>query len=298
MFGLDMTLKEKLILLAIVIVWGANFMVIRWGLEDMHPFTFIFLRFLFTGIPLVFFLKKPDVSLVYVGLYGLILGIGVWGLVFMAVFNGMPSGMTSLILQTSPFLTILIAIFVFKEALTKQQAVGIVIAFIGLLVVCLFKSDNFSLASLILVLLASTFMTLSQVIIKISKPQDVVSFTAWSSLFIPLPVLILAVVYTHFTPTEFSMLVQWPSLKSWMVVLFESFIITIICYSIFARLITKHGLAVVTPYTLLIPIGGLFFGWWVYDETLSQTEVIGSLFILLGLALLTIRFSGKIEKLS
>ena len=245
-----MNLKEKLVLLTIVLVWGANFMVIRWGLEDMHPFTFIFLRFLFTAIPLVFFLKKPDVSIGYVVLYGLALGIGVWGLVFLAVYQGMPSGMSSLILQTSPFLTILIALAVFKEVLTTQQAVGVFVAFIGLLIICLFKSDGFSITSLLLVLLASVFMTLSQVIIKLAKPKDVVSFTVWSSLFIPLPVLTLALLYANITATDLSVLMQWPSLKGWIVVLFEAFIITIVGYSIFNRLITKNGLAVVTPYTL------------------------------------------------
>ena len=288
-----MNLKEKLVLLTIVLVWGANFMVIRWGLEDMHPFTFIFLRFLFTAIPLVFFLKKPDIFIGYVVLYGLALGIGVWGLVFLAVYQGMPSGMSSLILQTSPFLTILIAVMVFKEALTAQQSVGVFIAFIGLFVICLFKSDDFSVTSLLLVLLASLFMTVSQVIIKIAKPKDVVSFTVWSSLFIPLPVLALALLYANITVTDFSLLMQWPSLKGWLVVLFEAFIITIVGYSIFNRLITKHGLAVVTPYTLLIPISGLFFGWWVYDETLSQIEVMGSLLILAGLTLLTLKFSRR-----
>ena len=245
-----MNLKEKLVLLTIVLVWGANFMVIRLGLEDMHPFTFIFLRFLFTAIPLVFFLKKPDVSIGYVVLYGLALGIGVWGLVFLAVYQGMPSGMSSLILQTSPFLTILIALAVFKEVLTTQQAVGVFVAFIGLLIICLFKSDGFSITSLLLVLLASVFMTLSQVIIKLAKPKDVVSFTVWSSLFIPLPVLALALLYANITATDLSVLMQWPSLKGWIVVLFEAFIITIVGYSIFNRLITKNGLAVVTPYTL------------------------------------------------
>ncbi|WP_019672515.1 EamA family transporter [Psychrobacter lutiphocae] len=149
-------------------------------------------------------------------------------------------------------------------------------------------------ASLLLVLLASVFMTLSNVIIKIVKPQDVVSFTVWSSLFIPLPVLALAIVTANLTEVDFSLFIQFPSFKSWMVVFFESFIITIIGYSIMARLITKHGLAVVTPYTLLIPIFGLFFGWLVYNETLSRIEIIGSVFIMVGLALLTIRFSRKI----
>ncbi|PNK59807.1 EamA family transporter [Psychrobacter sp. FDAARGOS_221] len=284
-----MTIKEQLLALAVVLVWGFNFVIIRWGLEDLHTMTFIMLRFLFTAIPMVFIIKKPDVPMRYVALYGLILGLGVWGLAYFAIAQGMPSGMSSLILQTSPFLTVLVALVFFKEHLTPRQIVGVMIAMLGLLVIFMFKSDNISLTGLLITLLASVFMTLSNVVIKITKPKNVVSFTVWASLFVPLPILIMSLIYAGMTDTPIYTYLQLPSLKSWGVILFQSLVITVAGYSIFAMLITKHGLAITTPYTLLIPIAGLFFGWLIYDEVLSPVEIMGSVLILVGLVVLTVR---------
>ena len=54
-----MNLKEHLLAIAVVLIWGFNFVVIRWGIEDVHPMTMTMLRFLLTAIPMVFFVKKP-----------------------------------------------------------------------------------------------------------------------------------------------------------------------------------------------------------------------------------------------
>ncbi len=288
-----MTIKEQLLALTVVLVWGFNFVIIRWGLEDLHTMTFIMLRFLFTAIPMVFFIKKPDVAMRFVALYGLILGLGVWGLVYLAVAQGMPAGMSSLIIQTSPFLTVLAAVLLFKEPLNAKQILGVVIALIGLMVIFVFKSDNIALMGLLITLLAAVFMTLSNVIIKRCKPKNTVSFTVWASLFVPLPVLLLSFVYAGMTDTPISTYLQLPNLKGWGVILFQSFIVTVAGYSIFATLITKHGLAITTPYTLLVPISSLFFGWVFYNEVLSAVEIAGSVLILVGLVLLTVKLSFR-----
>lgn len=48
--------------LAIVAVWGTNFVVIKIGLDDFPPFFFALLRFAFCAIPLVFFVRRPAVE--------------------------------------------------------------------------------------------------------------------------------------------------------------------------------------------------------------------------------------------
>lgn len=288
-----MTIKEHLLAIAVVLIWGFNFVVIRWGIEDVHPMTMTLLRFLLTAIPMVFLVKKPDIAMRYVITYGVLFGAGVWGLANLAIFLGTPAGMASLLLQMSPFLTVLAAVLVFKETLKTKQVVGIVIALLGFLAICLFKSDSLSYIGIGLMLLAATFWTLCNSIIKIAKPKDVVSFTVWSSLFVPVPILLLSVVYALFYGVEFSTLVQMPNLKGWISIVFQAFIVTLFGYAVWTRLISEHGLSKVTPYSLLVPISGLFFGWLLYGEVLSMIELIGSGLVLLGLILLTVNFTDR-----
>ena len=288
-----MIIKEHLLAIAVVLIWGFNFVVIRWGIEDVHPVTMTMLRFLLTAIPMVFFVKKPDVSMRYIFSYGIMFGIGVWGLANVAIFLGTPAGIASLLLQMSPFLTVLMAVFVFKETLKYKQWIGITVALLGFITICVFKSSNLSYLGMGLILLSAIFWTICNIIIKVAKPKDVLSFTVWSSLFVPLPIILISCVYALFSGADFNALVQIPIIKVWISIAFQAFIVTLLGYSIWTHLISKHGLVNVTPYSLLIPISGLFFAWLFYGEMLSKVELIGSGLVLLGLILLTMNFSTK-----
>lgn len=293
-----MKFKEHLLAVLVVLIWGFNFVVIRWGIEDLHPLTMTLLRFLLTAIPMIFFIKKPDVAMGYVLGYGVLFGAGVWGLVNWAVFIGMPAGLASLLLQLSPFLTVLVTVVVFKEKLRLTQIIGIAIAFVGFLTICVLKTNTadgntVSYVGMILMFLAALFWSICNVIIKIAKPKNVVSFTVWSSLFVPIPILVLTLLYGMLNETAMDALLQLPSIKGWVSVLFQAFITTLFGYSVWNRLIGRCGLAQVAPYSLLVPVSGLFFGWIVYDETLSLFELAGSLLVLLGLLLLTVSFTRK-----
>lgn len=287
-----MTIKEHILATLVVLIWGFNFVVIRWGVEDIHPMTMTLLRFVLTAFPMVFLVKKPDVAMRYVVFYGVMFGAGVWGLANLAVYLGTSAGMASLLLQLSPFLTVVVAVLVFKETLRRRQAIGIGIALIGFLAICVFKSDNLSGLGIALMLASAMFWTICNSIIKIAKPKNVVSFTVCSSLFIPLPILALSYIYAEFYNVSFESLIQLPSMKGWISIIFQSVIVTLFGYAVWTRLIGKHGLAIVTPYSLLVPISGLFFGWIFYDETLSNIELVGSVLVLIGLIMLTANFTS------
>ena len=288
-----MNLKEHLLAIAVVLIWGFNFVVIRWGIEDVHPMTMTMLRFLLTAIPMVFFVKKPDVPIRYVFSYGVIFGAGVWGLANLAIFLGTPVGIASLLLKMSPFSTVLAAVVIFKETLGVKQRVGIVIALIGFLAICIFKSNNLSYLGIGLMLLSAILWTICNIIIKVTKPKDVVSFTVWSSLFVPIPIILISYIYALFSGVDFNTLVQIPSIKGWISIGFQAVVVTLLGYAVWTHLISKHGLATVTPYSLLIPISGLFFAWLFYGETLSKVELGGSILILIGLMLLMVSFSYR-----
>ena len=57
-----MTIKEHLLALAVVLIWGFNFVVIRWGIEDVHPMTMTLLRFFIDGYSYGVFYKKAGYS--------------------------------------------------------------------------------------------------------------------------------------------------------------------------------------------------------------------------------------------
>ena len=56
------TPRAFLLALAVVAVWGTNFVVIRIGLDALPPLLFAALRFAAVVVPLIFFVKRPAVS--------------------------------------------------------------------------------------------------------------------------------------------------------------------------------------------------------------------------------------------
>ena len=58
-----LTWRDALLALAIVLVWGTNFVVIRLGLNALPPLFYATLRFVFVIVPAILFLPRPKVRL-------------------------------------------------------------------------------------------------------------------------------------------------------------------------------------------------------------------------------------------
>ena len=97
--------RDALLALAIVFVWGTNFVVIRLGLDALPPLFFATLRFLFVLLPAIFFLPRPKVSWSNLALYGVCIGLFQFGLLFIAMNGHIPPGLASLVIQMQVFFT-------------------------------------------------------------------------------------------------------------------------------------------------------------------------------------------------
>ena len=83
-----MPLSHLLLGLSVVVVWGTNFVVIKWGLGDFPPFLFAALRFIFSALPWVFFVRRPAVSWKRLAAAGIFTGVGQFDLLFWAMQHG------------------------------------------------------------------------------------------------------------------------------------------------------------------------------------------------------------------
>ena len=95
-----MSRRDILLLLAVAVVWGINFAVIKTGLRSVPPLFLVFLRYLFVIFPLVFFVKRPSVSWRAMAAYGLSIGVGQFSLLFYSIRIGMPAGLASVVMQS------------------------------------------------------------------------------------------------------------------------------------------------------------------------------------------------------
>ena len=52
-------------------------------------------------------------------------------------------------------------------------------------------------------------------------------------------------------------------------------IATVLAYSLWARLLKRHAAGRVAPFSLLVPVVGLYAAWLVFDERLAALQWLG-----------------------
>lgn len=286
-----MSAKDFSLIILVTALWGVNFSVIKLGLESLDPFTLAGIRFLLCAFPLVFFIKKPDVSMWYVALYGLTFGVGLWGLAYLGIYFGVSAGISSLVIQMSAFLTVAMGVAFFNEKVDLIKAVGFLVAFSGLFVILSLTDGSITLLGMFFVILGAIFWSFANVIIKKSKAKRVLSFLIWSSLFSPIPLFLLAyLVQGQNIFTDFVLNMDGKAIFS---ILFQVYPSTLFGYWIWNSCIDKYDMAKIAPLSLLIPIFGLLSSYLIFDEEMGSRKIIASSLIILGLVIST--FSSRIK---
>lgn len=81
--------RHVLLAVLVMVIWGANFVVIERGLDGVPPLVFVALRFLLIW-PLIPFVPRPQAPWLHVALVGLFLSVGQFGFLYSALAAGMP----------------------------------------------------------------------------------------------------------------------------------------------------------------------------------------------------------------
>ena len=93
--------RHLLLAVAVVAVWGTNFVVIKIALEQLPPLLLATLRFCLALVPAVFFLKRPAVPWRNLAAYGVLIGAGQFGLLFIAMNGYISPGLANALAHTT-----------------------------------------------------------------------------------------------------------------------------------------------------------------------------------------------------
>ncbi len=287
-----MNIKDFSLAVLITAIWGLNFSVLKIRLSSLDPFTLAGLRFLLCAFPLVFFIKKPDVSMRYVVAYGLIFGVGLWGMVSLGIHFGVSAGMASLVLQMSAFMTVVLGVILLKDELDRIKILGFIITIIGMGFIASVTDGSVTVFGLILILFGALAMSVTTIIVKISGTKRIFSFIIWSSLFSPIPLFVLA----YFTQGQnvFLDFVANIDDKAIFSILFQVYPTTLFGYWVWNSLVDKYQVSRVAPISLLVPIFGLLGSFLIFKEQIGIEKIIAGILIMTGLLMST--FSHKIKK--
>ncbi|MEO6607978.1 MAG: EamA family transporter [Aestuariivirga sp.] len=276
-------MKPLHILLAVVIaaVWGFNFVIIKVGVAEVPPFLLTGLRFLICAVPMVFFMARPKVSWVYVVGFGLMLSIGQFVFLFLAVYLGMSASLASLLLQSQVFFTMFFAVFALKELPRVLQIVGAALAFGGIGLIAVERWSGPDAWPLVLCLIAAAGWGASNIIAKWAEPENAVSFVAWSSLAAPIPLFVMSWIFE--SHDKIVNVFFHPTLIGTIAIFYLAYLSTLFGYSAWNYLLKRYPAGTVAPFTLLVPLFGIGSGIMVLGESFDRFEIGGGLLVIAGL---------------
>ena len=284
--------------LAIVVIWGMNFVAMKFALRDFTPFQLGAARYVFAALPLVLLVKPPRLHWKWVVLFGLFQGVGQFGFLFTALQAGMTAALASVLMQTQVFFTALFGYVLLRERAGRPLQIGLLLAALGL---SCFSANylaprsgaNATTALAFMLNLCSAAMWAASNIVarkaqEASAGFDPLSFVVWSSVVPVLPFIVLTFVFDD-PATRW----RWTgaSWTHWLAVAYLGWMATVVAYGLWTGLLKRHPANRVAPFSLATPVVGLAAGLLLLGEKITLWQWAGIAFVIAALA--CVMFGGR-----
>jgi O-acetylserine/cysteine efflux transporter len=283
--------------LFVVLIWGTNFVAMKVGLHDLTPFQMGAARYIFAVLPLILFVRPPKLPVKWILAYGMCQGVGQFGLLFLSLRVGMSASLASVLLQTQVFFTAFFGFVLLHERASRALQAGLVLAAFGL--VCFGMNyvepghaGGTTIGGFILTLAAAAMWAASNIVVRRAQqatPQfDVVSFIVWCSLVPILPFIGLSLAFDdpstrwHWTAAPFT---------TWIAVAYLGWMATILGYAMWTRLLKRHPVNRVAPFSLGVPVVGISAGMLALGDIITGWQWAG--IALIVASLMCVMFGGR-----
>lgn len=279
----SLTWRHALLALAVVSIWGTNFVVIKVALAHLPPLTFAALRFIFAFLPAAFFLKRPPVPWRNLAAYGILIGLGQFGVLYIAMHGFISPGLASLVVQTQVFFTIGLSMWLNNERIRLFQVAALALATIGLGVILIHTDATTTPIGLAMVLFAALSWSLGNLVQRASPGVSSLSYVVWASLFSVPPLLLLSFAIEGWPAMRDG--IDRADLMTWVAVLWQSAGNTLFGYVAWGFLLARYPAATVTPWALLVPVFGMGASALLLAEPLPVWKIAAAVLVIGGLAI-------------
>jgi O-acetylserine/cysteine efflux transporter len=279
--------RHLLLALAVVAVWGTNFVVIKLALAALPPLLLAALRFALAWLPAALLIRPPAVPWRDLMAYGLLIGAGQFGLLYLAMNRDITPGLASLVVQTQVFFTIGLAMWSARgarvERPTRIQWIALTLAATGLAVIAAHTDAQTTPLGVGLVLLAALAWASGNSVARRSPQADMLAYVVWSSAF-AVPVLLLA-SFVFEGPQRMADGLRGADATVWLAVAWQAVGNTLFGYAAWGWLLARHPAASIVPMALLVPVFGLAASWWWLGEPLPPWKWAAAALVIGGLSL-------------
>jgi len=274
--------RHALLALAVTAVWGSNFTIIKVALEQFPPLLFAALRFVLAFLPAAFFIPRPPVPWSHLAAYGLLIGVGQFGVIYYAMDGHIAPGLASVVIQTQVVFTILLSVWLEGERVRRFQYFALAMAVAGIGVIGWHVDQTTTAVGLTMTLFAALSWAGANLVTKRSGQVNMLAYVVWASVFSVPPLVILSLAIEG--PAAITQGLMNADAFAWGAVLWQSLGNTLFGYVMWGWLLARHPAATIAPTALLVPVFGLASAIWFLGEPFPLWKAIATLLIVGGVA--------------
>jgi O-acetylserine/cysteine efflux transporter len=279
-----MPLRDRLLAALVAVCWGVNFPATVYALEHFPPLFLAVLRFALVAIPTMLLIPRPQVPLRWLVGTGVGIGILQFGFLYIGMAAGMPGGLASLVLQASAPFTVLIAGIWLHERLSRRQVFGISVAVLGLAAIAAHQAQVAALLPFVLTLCGAMGWAIGNICSRQAQAPNPLHLTLWMSVVPPVPMLAVSLLVEG--PARIgrslSTVWSWQALPAVLGLLYIVVIATLVGYGLWNTLLSRHPSSVVAPFSMLVPVVGVFASWVAFRELIDPVELAAGAAVVIG----------------
>ena len=287
-----MNTKQIFLALIVPITWGFGYALTKIGMDQFTPLLLMSLRFGIAGLILVWFTKPPWGYMRELFIIALIGSTIQYGFTYYGL-KGIDVSTASILVQLEGPILVLLSTLILKERLGWPRALGMGLAFIGVIVIVGEPRLNDSLDSVALVITGAVFWAIAQIMISRLKSLSGITILAWVAIIATPQMLLISLVIEEG---------QWESIKSanlidWSIVFYLSFIMTVIGYSVWYHLLRICDVSKISPFLMLLPVTSIIAGIVLLGEKFTLAMGIGGVLVMTGVASTLIKWREPTKQL-
>ncbi len=264
-------------------MWGLNFTVIRFGLDEFPPFAFATWRFVLCALPVLFVARPQNISwATMAGIGGFMFG-GQFVFLFFAMQAGLPPGLTSVLVQLQGPLTVVLAALFLREHATRAQWLGLAAAAVGVVLISQSVDGTASVLAVGLALLSALTWAVGNLFFRSARGASMFAVTVWASVLPPIPFALMSLVVEG--PDALLIPILNPTWRGWFVLFYTVVPVMWLGYLIWGTLLRTYPAGKVGPISLLVPCAALLFASLLVDEPIGGLRLLGVIVVLGGVAI-------------
>ncbi|MEX2642011.1 MAG: EamA family transporter [Acetobacterales bacterium] len=271
----------------VMAIWGINFPISKIGVAEFPPVFLIAMRFAIVAALLVPFLPRPRGSIRALATLSVTIGTLHFGLMFTAL-SLIEGSVAAIAVQTQVAFSALLAALFFGDRLGWRRALGMALAFGGVLLIAGDPRFVENPWPLLLVIGAAFAWAVGNIQIKRLGDVDFLVVNAWTTMFAS-PQLFAISLLLEDGQLDALGTAGW---GGWGALAFQVCLASIVGYSTWYALLKRYDVNQVVPLTLLVPVFGVISSVMALGEKLTPMMLAGGATTIVGVAIIIWRRPG------